>query len=52
MITKHYKLLVCSGESFKAMRAAMAALNYEARMERGFVVQEDAQAWCAANCFT
>ncbi len=34
----HYKILVSSGESFKAMRRAMDELAYEARMERGFIL--------------
>ncbi len=40
MRTMHYKQLICSGDSFKKAREAMAALNYEARMERGFITQE------------
>ncbi len=38
MITKHFKILVCSGESFAAMRKALGQLAYQPRMERGFVV--------------
>ncbi len=38
----HFKVLVSSGDSFKAMRDAMAQLNYEARMERGFILGENA----------
>lgn len=41
MRTTHFKLLICSGDSFKAMRHAMAELSYEARMERGFVLTKD-----------
>lgn len=42
MRTIHYKQLICSGESFKAAAKAMRELTYEARMERGFVVEDDA----------
>lgn len=42
MRTIHYKQLICSGDSFKAARKAMSELTYEARMERGFVVQDAA----------
>ncbi len=38
----HFKALVSSGDSFKAMRRAMEELNYEARMERGFILGENA----------
>lgn len=41
MITKHFKILACSGESFAAMRKAMKELNYQPKMERGFVVTKD-----------
>lgn len=40
MITRHYKQLICSGASFKAAREAMGQLTYEAKMERGFVIQD------------
>ena len=38
----HFKALVSSGDSFKAMRRAMEQLNYEARMGRGFILGENA----------
>lgn len=41
MITKHFKILVCSGESFAAMRRALGEYTYQPRMERGFVVTKD-----------
>ena len=41
MITKHFKILECSGESFAAMRRALGELTYQPMMERGFVVTKD-----------
>lgn len=36
-----HKQMICSGDSFKAMRKAMGELAYEARMERGFILTLD-----------
>lgn len=46
-----HKILICSGDSFKAMRHTMGELVYEKRMERGFILTIDEPSKVAGNYY-